>query len=136
MNRTEATEKLNEEILAINQEMEAELTPYRMKLQEINNEILRISKPYKEKITEKEEDFLDRFLIDRNGKTVRPGDIIINNETGDTYKVIKRFQQVLMRYLGNPRVVVLKLYKHGKIGKKEMSIFSAELKESYSIKEI
>lgn len=119
MNRSEATEKLNEEILAINQEMEAELTPYRMKLQEINNEILRISKPYKEKIKEKEEDFLDRFLIDRNGKTVRPGDIIINNETGDTYKVIKRFQQVLMRYLGNPRVVVLKLYKHGKIGKKK-----------------
>ncbi len=80
MNRSEATEKLNGEILAINQEMEAELTPYRMKLQEINNEILRISKPYKEKIKEKEEDFLDRFLIDRNGKTVRPGDIIINNE--------------------------------------------------------
>lgn len=125
---------LKEDILSIKQEMESELTPYKMKLQEIQNEITRISQPYKKRIKQKEQEYLDKFLVDCNGNSVHTGDILTNNVTGESFKVVNRFQQKVIHYLGNPRVVVVKLNKKGEPGKKEFSIFTCELKECFSIK--
>lgn len=78
--------------------------------------------------------YLDKFLVDCNGNSVHTGDILTNNVTGESFKVVNRFQQKVIHYLGNPRVVVAKLNKKGEAGKKEFSIFTCELKECFSIK--
>lgn len=51
--KSEGAKRLEEEVLTIKQEMESELTPYRMKLQEIQNEIARISQPYEKESSRK-----------------------------------------------------------------------------------
>lgn len=132
--KSEGAKRLEEEVLTIKQEMESELTPYRMKLQEIQNEITRISQPYEKRIKQKEQEYLDKFLVDCNGSSVHTGDILINNVTSDSFKVVNRFQQKLIHYLGNPRVVVVKLNKKGEAGKKEFSIFPNELQTYYTLK--
>lgn len=132
--KSEGAKRLEEEVLSIKQEMETELTPYRMKLQEIQNEITRISQPYEKRIKQKEQEYLDNFLVDCNGNSIHTGDVLIDNVTGEPFKVVDRFQQKLMHYLGNPRVVVVKLNKKGEAGKKEFSIFPNELQTYYTLK--
>lgn len=132
--KSEGAKRLEEEVLSIKQEMETELAPYRMKLLEIHNEITRISQPYEKRIKQKEQEYLDKFLVDCNGSSVHTGDILINNVTSDSFKVVNRFQQKLIHYLGNPRVVVVKLNKKGEAGKKEFSIFPNELQTYYTLK--
>lgn len=132
--KSEGAKRLEEEVLTIKQEMESELTPYRMKLQEIQNEITRISQPYEKRIKQKEQEYLDKFLVDCNGNSIHTGDVLINNLTGESFKVVDRFQQKLFHYLGNPRVVVVKLNKKGEAGKKEFSIFPNELQTYYTLK--
>lgn len=132
--KSEEAKRLEEEVLSIKQEMESELTPYRMKLQEIQNEIARISQPYEKRIKQKEQEYLDKFLVDCNGNSIHTGDVLINNVTGESFKVVDRFQQKLFHYLGNPRVVVVKLNKKGEAGKKEFSIFPNELQTYYTLK--
>lgn len=132
--KSEGAKRLEEEVLTIKQEMESELTPYRMKLQEIQNEITRISQPYEKRIKHKEQEYLDKFLVDCNGNIIHTGDVLINNLTGESFKVVDRFQQKLIHYLGNPRVVVVKLNKKGEAGKKEFSIFPNELQTYYTLK--
>lgn len=132
--KSEGAKRLEEEVLAIKQEMESELTPYRMKLQEIQNEIARISQPYEKRIKQKEQEYLDKFLVDCNGNSIHTGDVLIDNVTGESFKVVDRFQQKLFHYLGNPRVVVVKLNKKGEAGKKEFSIFPNELQTYYTLK--
>lgn len=132
--KSEGAKRLEEKVLTIKQEMESELTPYRMKLQEIQNEIARISQPYEKRIKHKEQEYLDKFLVDCNGNIIHTGDVLINNVTSDSFKVVNRFQQELIHYLGNPRVVVVKLNKKGEAGKKEFSIFTSELHDCYCIK--
>lgn len=131
--KSEGAKRLEEEVLTIKQEMESELTPYRMKLQEIHNEMTRISQPYEKRIKQKEQEYLDKFLVDCNGNSIHTGDVLINNLTGESFKVVDRFQQKLFHYLGNPRVVVVKLNKKGEPGKKEFSIFTSELQSCYKI---
>lgn len=114
--------------------MESELAPYRMKLLEIYNEMNRISQPYEKRIKHKEQEYLDKFLVDCNGNIIHTGDVLINNVTSDSFKVVNRFQQKLIHYLGNPRVVVVKLNKKGEAGKKEFSIFPNELQTYYTLK--
>ena len=132
--KSEGAKRLEEEVLTIKQEMESELTPYKMKLQEIQNEIAQISQPYEKRIKQKEQEYLDKFLVDCNGNSIHTGDVLINNVTSDSFKVINRFQQKLIHYLGNPRVVVVKLNKKGETGKKEFSIFPNELQTYYTLK--
>lgn len=132
--KSEGAKRLEEEVLSIKQEMETELTPYRMKLQEIQNEITRISQPYEKRIKQKEQEYLDNFLVDCNGNSIHTEDVLINNVTGECFKVVDRFQQKLMHYLGNPRVVVVRLYKNGKSTKREFSLFPNELQTYYTKK--
>lgn len=132
--KSEGAKKLEEEVLTIKQEMETELAPYRMKLLEIHNEMNRISQPYEKRIKHKEQEYLDKFLVDCNGNIIHTGDVLINNVTSDSFKVVNRFQQKLIHYLGNPRVVVVKLNKKGEAGKKEFSIFPNELQTYYTLK--
>lgn len=132
--KSEGAKRLEEDVLSIKQEMETELAPYRMKLLEIHNEMNRISQPYKKRIKHKEQEYLDKFLVDCNGNIIHTGDVLINNVTSDSFKVVNRFQQKLIHYLGNPRVVVVKLNKKGEAGKKEFSIFPNELQTYYTLK--
>ena len=132
--KSEGAKRLEEDILSIKQEMESELAPYRMKLLEIYNETNRISQPYEKRIKHKEQEYLDKFLVDCNGNIIHTGNVLINNVTSDSFKVVNRFQQKLIHYLGNPRVVVVKLNKKGEAGKKEFSIFPNELQTYYTLK--
>lgn len=132
--KSEGAKRLEEEVLSIKQEMETELTPYRMKLQEIQNEITRISQPYEKRIKQKEQEYLNNFLVDCNGNSIHTGDVLINNVIGECFKVVDRFQQKLMHYLGNPRVVVVRLYKNGKSTKREFFLFPNELQTYYTKK--
>lgn len=132
--KSEGAKRLEEDILSIKQEMESELAPYRMKLLEIYNEMNRISQPYEKRIKHKEQEYLDKFLVDCNGNIIHTGNVLINNVTSDSFKVVNRFQQKLIHYLGNPRVVVVKLNKKGEAGKKEFSIFPNELQTYYTLK--
>ena len=132
--KSEGAKKLEEEVLSIKQEMETDLAPYRMKLLEIHNEMNRISQPHEKRIKQKEQEYLDKFLVDCNGNSIHTGDVLINNVTSDSFKVVNRFQQKLIHYLGNPRVVVVKLNKKGEAGKKEFSIFPNELQTYYTLK--
>lgn len=132
--KSEGAKRLEEDILSIKQEMESELAPYRMKLLEIYNEMNRISQPYEKRIKHKEQEYLDKFLVDCNGNIIHTGDVLINNVTSDSFKVVNRFQQKLIHYLGNPRMVVVKLNKKGEAGKKEFSIFPNELQTYYTLK--
>lgn len=132
--KSEGAKRLEEEVLSIKQEMETELAPYRMKLLEIHNEMNRISQPYEKRIKQKEQEYLDKFLVDCNGNIIHTGDVLINNVTSDSFKVVNRFQQKLIHYLGNPRVVVVKLNKKGEAGKKKFSIFPNELQTYYTLK--
>lgn len=132
--KSEGAKRLEEDILSIKQEMESELAPYRMKLLEIYNEMNRISQPYEKRIKHKEQEYLDKFLVDCNGNIIHTGDVLINNVTSDSFKVVNRFQQKLIHYLGNPRVVVVKLNKKGEARKKEFSIFPNELQTYYTLK--
>lgn len=132
--KSEGAKRLEEDVLSIKQEMETELAPYRMKLLEIHNEMNRISQPYEKRIKQKEQEYLDKFLVDCNGNIIHTGDVLINNVTSDLFKVVNRFQQKLIHYLGNPRVVVVKLNKKGEAGKKEFSIFPNELQTYYTLK--
>lgn len=131
--KSEEAKSLRGELLSIKQEMAVELLPYKMKLREIQNEIARISQPYEKRIKQKEQEYLDKFLVDCNGNIIHTGDILTNNVTGESFKVVNRFQQKVIHYLGNPRVVVVKLNKKGEPGKKEFSIFTSELQSCYKI---
>lgn len=130
--KSEGAKRLEEDVLSIKQEMETELAPYRMKLQEIQNEIARISQPYEKRIKQKEQEYLDKFLVDCNGNSIHTGDVLIDNVTGESFKVVDRFQQKLFHYLGNPRVVVVRLYKNGKSNKRELSIFPNVLQSNFT----
>lgn len=135
MSAREEAEKLSEKVEALRKEMEKALKPYKEKIQDIEHEMKKISHPFYDKIINLEQSYLDQFLIDSNGHSIKEDDILINQRTGFYYKVVRRFQQELLYYLGNPRVVVVRLNKNGKTGTREISLFPSDLKE-YSIKVI
>lgn len=80
--KSEEAKSLRGELLSIKQEMAVELLPYKMKLREIQNEIARISQPYEKRIKQKEQEYLDKTLIDSKGNSIHTGDVLINNLTG------------------------------------------------------
>ena len=83
--------------------------------------------PYKKKISQLEESFLDKWLTDSNGSPVRKGMTI--EKDGKRYYVSNRYQQILLQYLGNPRVIAIHECR-----KREIHIYSDDLKE-YTIVE-
>lgn len=110
-NRIADAEQLTKDVRAIYSEIEV-----------FENSYKRQIAPLKQKIAQLEESFLDKWLVDSNGKPVRKGMII--KRDGKRFKVINRYQQCLLQYLGNPRVTVL---PEGK--KRPVEIFPSELVE-------
>lgn len=84
-----------------------------------NNEL----KPYDDKIEALNELFLDGKLFDINGTVVKNG-MVISDSKGSNYKVLRRYQQRLWRFLGNAQIEVLKVG-----GEKSINISASELKE-------
>lgn len=110
-NRIADAEQLTIDVRAIYSEIEAFEKAYKRQIA-----------PLKQRIAQLEEAFLDKWLVDSNGKPVRKGMII--KRDGKRFKVINRYQQCLLQYLGNPRVTVL---PEGK--KRPVEIFPSELVE-------
>lgn len=104
-------EQLTKEVDAIHSEIKA-----------IENSYEKQIAPFKQKITQLEESFLDKWLVDSTGRPVRKGMVI--ERDGKRFKVLDRYQQILFRYLGNPRVSVL---PEGK--KRTIEIYPYELVE-------
>lgn len=61
--------------------------------------------PLRDEIEKLEQSFLDKYLIDSTGKPVKKGMTI--EKDGKKYRVIDRYQQCLLQYLGNARVSAL-----------------------------
>ena len=61
--------------------------------------------PLDQEIRELENAFLDKYLIDSTGKPVQKGMIL--EKEGKRYRVLNRYQQRIMRYLGNAQVSAL-----------------------------
>lgn len=106
-----------------------------MALKNITNQISRlmierdnISKPYQKQIENLKNEYMDKYLRDSNDNPIRVEDIIINNKTSQKYRVVDRYQQILLHYLGNPRVNVRKLKKDGNETGGEISLFPDDLK--------
>lgn len=76
--------------------------------------------PMREKITQLEEQFLNKWLIDSTGRSVYKGMRI--EKDGRLFTVIDRSQQCIFQYLGNARVSAL---PEGK--KRTVEIYSDEL---------
>lgn len=110
-NRIADAEQLTKDVRAIYSEIEV-----------FENSYKRQIAPLKQKIAQLEESFLDKWLVDSNGKPVWKGMII--EKDGKRFKVINRYQQCLLQYLGNPRVTVL---PEGKM--RTLDIFPSELVE-------
>lgn len=110
-NRIADAEQLTIDVRAIYSEIEAFEKAYKRQIA-----------PLKQRIAQLEEAFWDKWLVDSNGKPVRKGMII--KRDGKRFKVINRYQQCLLQYLGNPRVTVL---PEGK--KRPVEIFPSELVE-------
>lgn len=106
-----------------------------MALKNITNQISRlmierdnISEPYQKQIENLKNEYMDKYLRDSNDNPIRVEDIIINNKTSQKYRVVDRYQQILLHYLGNPRVNVRKLKKDGNETGGEISLFPDDLK--------
>ena len=63
-------------------------------------------KPYRDKIEALNEEFLNSKLIDMKGAIIRAG-MIIKDDKGVEYKVLRRYQQKLFGFLGNAQLEVL-----------------------------
>lgn len=61
--------------------------------------------PLEQEIKKLEEAFLDKYLLDSSGKPVRKGMTL--EKDGKKYRVLERYQQCFVKYLGNARVSVL-----------------------------
>lgn len=61
--------------------------------------------PLRDEIEKLEQFFLDKYLIDSTGKPVKKGMTI--EKDGKKYRVLDRYQQCLLQYLGNARVSAL-----------------------------
>lgn len=97
------------------------------KINQIEEEYKKKISPFKEEIERLEQSFLDKYLIDSTGKSIKKGMTI--EKDGKKYKVLNRYQQCIFQYLGNARVSAL---PEGK--KRTVEIFPDDLCE-YTIVE-
>lgn len=87
----------------------------------------KLTAPFQKRIEELKDEYLDKYLKDRNDNPVRVGDVIVKNSA--KYKVLDRYQQKFFNYLGNPRVEVKKYNKYGEPKGVIISIYSDDLKD-------
>lgn len=111
-----------EERLKDAEELTSKVAAIINEIKTIETRILVETDPLKHKIIELEDNFLDKYLKDSSGQTVRKGMVIEKN--GKKFKVLRRSQQRIFRYLGNAMVEVL---PEGK--KRKMEICHNELHE-------
>lgn len=117
----ESSEKYNNRI-ADAEQLTKDVRAVYSEIKVFENSYKRQIAPLKQKIAQLEESFLDKWLVDSNGKPVRKGMII--EKDGKRFEVIDRYQQCLLQYLGNPRVTVLPKGK-----KRALDIYPSELVE-------
>lgn len=86
----------------------------------------KMIEPFQKKIEELKDEYLDKYLKDSSDNPVRVGDVIAKNSV--KYKVLDRYQQKFLSYLGNPRVEVKKYNKDGELKGVIISLYSEDLK--------
>ena len=118
---------INKERMADAENLTKQVQSIRSEMDEIQNEYNRKAAPYRQRIKQLEEEYLDKWLKDSNGNPVKIGMTI--QKDSKIYEVVDRYQQQLFQYLGNPRVIAINKVRGGRI---ELS--TADLKE-YTIVE-
>lgn len=118
---------INNERMADAENLTKEVQTIIAEMEVFKDEYKRQVAPYKKRISLLEEAYLDKWLTDSNGNPVKIGMVI--EKDGIRYKVMNRYQQIFMNYLGNPRVIALPEKK-----KREIDLRPSELKE-YTIDE-
>lgn len=126
--RKKDAEILSDKVDEIIKQREAALKNITNQISSLMMERDKISEPYQKQIENLKDEYMDKYLRDSNDNPIRVNDIIIHNNTSQKYRVVDRYQQILLRYLGNPRVNVRKLKKDGNETGGVISLFPDDLK--------
>lgn len=118
---------INKERMADAENLTKQVQSIRSEMDEIQNEYNKKAAPYRKRIKQLEEEYLDKWLKDSNGNPVKIGMTI--QKDSKRYEVKDRYQQQLFQYLGNPRVIVI-----NKVRRCSIELSTADLKE-YTIVE-
>lgn len=118
---------INKERMADAENLTKQVQSIRSEMDEIQNEYNRKAAPYRQRIKQLEEEYLDKWLKDSNGNPVKIGMTI--QKDSKRYEVKDRYQQQLFQYLGNPRVIAI-----NKVRGRRIELSTADLKE-YTIVE-
>jgi hypothetical protein len=118
---------INKERMADAENLTKQVQSIRSEMDEIQNEYNRKAAPYRQRIKQLEEEYLDKWLKDSNGNPVKIGMTI--QKDSKRYEVVDRYQQQLFQYLGNPRVIAI-----NKVRGRRIELSTADLKE-YTIVE-
>ena len=118
---------INKERMADAENLTKQVQSIRSEMDEIQNEYNRKAAPYRQRIKQLEEEYLDKWLKDSNGNPVKIGMTI--QKDSKRYEVKDRCQQQLFQYLGNPRVIAI-----NKVRGRRIELSTADLKE-YTIVE-
>ena len=118
---------INKERMADAENLTKQVQSIRSEMDEIQNEYNKKAAPYRKRIKQLEEEYLDKWLKDSNGNPVKIGMTI--QKDSKRYEVEDRYQQQLFQYLGNPRVIVI-----NKARRCSIELSTADLKE-YTIVE-
>ena len=118
---------INKERMADAENLTKQVQSIRSEMDEIQNEYNRKAAPYRQRIKQLEEEYLDKWLKDSNGNPVKIGMTI--QKDSKRYEVVDRYQQQLFQYLGNPRVIAI-----NKVRGCRIELSTADLKE-YTIVE-
>ena len=118
---------INKERMADAENLTKQVQSIRSEMDEIRNEYNKKAAPYRKRIKQLEEEYLDKWLKDSNGNPVKIGMTI--QKDSKRYEVEDRYQQQLFQYLGNPRVIVI-----NKVRRCSIELSTADLKE-YTIVE-
>lgn len=118
---------INKERMADAENLTKQVQSIRSEMDEIQNEYNKKAAPYRKRIKQLEEEYLDKWLKDSNGNPVKIGMTI--QKDSKRYEVVDRYQQQLFQYLGNPRVIAI-----NKVRGRSIELSTADLKE-YTIVE-
>ena len=118
---------INKERMADAENLTKQVQSIRSEMDEIQNEYNKKAAPYRKRIKQLEEEYLDKWLKDSNGNPVKIGMTI--QKDSKRYEVKDRYQQQLFQYLGNPRVIAI-----NKVRGRRIELSTADLKE-YTIVE-
>lgn len=119
---------LTEKVFELVKQRDCALKNITEQIQRLMIERDKISEPYTKQIEDLKDEYMDKYLKDSKGNPIRVKDVIINNNTGQEYRVVDRYQQIILGYLGNPRVEVKKWNIDGGLGRVFISLYSDDLK--------